>query len=241
MKVRRTAATAPGRRPGLKLVAATCCICLLGALGNVMLPPTTAEAATASWTITPSPSLNSTGGQLMDVTCLNSTLCFGVGYSGITPLIVSWDGTTWSFVQNTSPSATAYGNLYSISCADSVDCVAVGSWGDPSWATTSYIQSEPLIEVWNGIAWSIAPSPNPFPNGGSGGNTTAVLYGVSCVSSTSCTAVGQIQSRPGYKTLIESWNGTAWSIVPSPNPNASITSNLNGGRIQAVSATTAAS
>jgi hypothetical protein len=41
---------------------------------------------------------------------------------------------------------------------------------------------------------------------------------VSCVSATACTAVGEYANRAGsVRTLVESWNGTAWSVVPSPN------------------------
>jgi hypothetical protein len=44
---------------------------------------------------------------------------------------------------------------------------------------------------------------------------------VSCVSATACTAVGYYVANSGngpQNTFIESWNGTRWAIVPSPNP-----------------------
>jgi hypothetical protein len=66
------------------------------------------------------------------------------------------------------------------------------------------------------VTWSVAPSPNHKAVTANG------LNGVSCVSTTSCTAVGSydIRSPAGdqsQRTLIESWNGAALSIVPSPN------------------------
>ena len=61
--------------------------------------------------------------------------------------------------------------------------------------------------------WSIGPSANQ-------GTNTNFLYGVSCVSSSSCTAVGFSTSPNVDLTLIESWNGTGWTIVPSPSPGA---------------------
>jgi hypothetical protein len=40
---------------------------------------------------------------------------------------------------------------------------------------------------------------------------------VSCSSPSACTAAGYYFTAGGTQTLIESWNGSAWSIVPSPN------------------------
>jgi hypothetical protein len=74
---------------------------------------------------------------------------------------------------------------------------------------------ETLIESWNGATWSIVPSVNQPAASNS-------LFGVSCVSASACTGVGNYAKTPAgtAKTLIESWNGTKWSIVPSPNKPA---------------------
>jgi hypothetical protein len=56
------------------------------------------------------------------------------------------------------------------------------------------------------------------------------LHGVSCFSASSCAAVGQRSSTsqgPGG-TLAERWNGTKWSVVPSPNPAGSDGTFLDG-------------
>jgi len=47
------------------------------------------------------------------------------------------------------------------------------------------------------------------------------LLGVSCVSATDCLAVGdQTNLSSGRSlTLVESWNGSTWSTVPSPTAN----------------------
>ena len=76
-----------------------------------------------------------------------------------------------------------------------------------------------------GLTWSVVPSPNrkakPQAN---------QLFGVTCLSATSCTAVGYGDKKePGStfaeaKTLVERWNGTAWSKVASANPNSTFTS-----------------
>src|SRR4029077_12475331 len=62
------------------------------------------------------------------------------------------------------------------------------------------------------LTWSVVPS----PDGGAFGD---VLGGVSCVSAAACAAVGSYATKDGTaRTLVESWNGARWSVVPSPNP-----------------------
>ena len=51
------------------------------------------------------------------------------------------------------------------------------------------------------------------------GRATAILAGVSCTSATACTAVGNYRNSAGkLVTLAERWNGTSWTIQPTPNP-----------------------
>ena len=47
---------------------------------------------------------------------------------------------------------------------------------------------------------------------------------MSCTSTTSCFAVGDVEiydnnNSVTVHTLVERWNGTSWAIVPSANPN----------------------
>jgi hypothetical protein len=44
------------------------------------------------------------------------------------------------------------------------------------------------------------------------------LNGVSCVSATTCFAVGKFPNEMGTgRSLIEQWNGSTWSFVDAPN------------------------
>jgi hypothetical protein len=73
------------------------------------------------------------------------------------------------------------------------------------------------------LTWSVVPSPNP----GTGFNG---LSAVSCVSAAACMAVGGSQGSNGAaRTLAESWDGTRWSVVPTPNRG------LGGNALVAVS------
>ncbi len=69
-----------------------------------------------------------------------------------------------------------------------------------------------LIEHWNGVAWSVVSSPNA-------NNTGNVLTSVSANSPTDIWAVGT-QTAPGIevRTLALHFNGSTWSVVPTPNP-----------------------
>src|SRR5205085_12498998 len=70
-----------------------------------------------------------------------------------------------------------------------------------------------LAELWHGTAWSVVASPNV----GTGSN---YLYGVAVVSANDVWAVGYYINgsfNATDETLVEHWDGTSWSVVPSPN------------------------
>jgi hypothetical protein len=69
-----------------------------------------------------------------------------------------------------------------------------------------------LAERWNGTNWTVQSTPNPATA------ANARLYGVSCKSATSCTAVGYWANASGSEfTLAERWNGTNWVVQSTPN------------------------
>ena len=128
-----------------------------------------------------------------------------------TPIPASAQGLTWSVVPspNIKP-ATNNNELNGVSCVSASDCIAVGEQAGPTTAGTLV---SALIESWNGTAWSVVPSPQP-------GNRA--LYGVSCTSAASCTAVGVNFADPPNATLVEFWNGTRWSVTPDPSPGSEL-------------------
>lgn len=50
------------------------------------------------------------------------------------------------------------------------------------------------------------------------------LNGAASVSANDVWAVGQTTAATGFQTLAEHWDGTAWTVVPTPNPAANETS-----------------
>ena len=109
-----------------------------------------------------------------------------------------------SWTVATSPRVTL---LNGVSCASSTFCVAVGLTLVPDLEYT-----RPQIVTWNGTTWSLTPTPKKSVDSG--------LASVSCISASDCVAVGEYDGGAGgrgYRALSETWNGTSWSIVASPN------------------------
>jgi len=84
--------------------------------------------------------------------------------------------------------------LSSVSCPTVSDCEAVGE------VQCSGDDYTTLVERWNGSRWSVASMADP------GGQQKSRLFGVTCVSASSCLAVGTSQGA-----LVEVWNGRSWS------------------------------
>jgi hypothetical protein len=167
-----------------------------------------ASAQSAAWSVVPSPNAGVAGSRLEGVSCVSAAACIAVGSYGVKALIESWDGTSWTGVPSPNPgSGRNTDSLNDVSCTSATTCMAVGYSYSGEIAKT-------LTESWNGSRWTVLPSPNLASVGGN------ELSGVSCVSATACTAVGYSDITSPDRTLIESWNGTRWTVVHSPNPTA---------------------
>ncbi|MGA8744575.1 MAG: hypothetical protein WB507_01770, partial [Solirubrobacterales bacterium] len=114
-----------------------------------------------------------------------------------------------------NPTGSIEATLEGLSCSSSSACMAVGSYHESGG------KDKGLAERWNGSAWSSMTTPTPTES--EGGND---LYGVSCLSSSSCFAVGRRINKESTelhipteeRTLAETWNGTAWTVQSTPNP-----------------------
>jgi hypothetical protein len=162
-----------------------------------------------TWTIIPSPNVKGTTNDLLGgVSCTSSSWCVAVGESlatpfSFSPLVEYWNGKRWSVGGSADGDQIDYFNA--VSCTSTKMCVAVGE---------SAFQNSDLVESWNGTDWTDVTDPGGALEG-------SQLPDVSCATSTSCTAVGSfVNASDVQQTLIESRNGTAWMISPSPNRGA---------------------
>jgi hypothetical protein len=187
-----------------------------------------------AWTIQPTP--NRPGAQSSDlqaVSCPSASACTATGYyytstgAGLT-LAERWNGTAWTIQPTPNPRGARGSFLYGVSCPSASACTATGYY----FASTGAVVT--LAERWNGTAWTIQPTPNPR------GAEASELYGVSCPSASACTAVGYYNNSTSVVvTLAERWNGTAWTIQPTPNPRGAQGSSLDAVSCPSASACTA--
>jgi hypothetical protein len=78
-------------------------------------------------------------------------------------------------------------------------------------------QAPPVSYHWNGTGWSLIGTPSL------GASTPGVLLGVSSASPSDAWAVGfSIPGREDERTLLEHWNGTAWSVDTSVAINGEV-------------------
>lgn len=99
--------------------------------------------------------------------------------------------------------------LTGVSAASATDVWAVGTF-QPN--TSSVLNT--LAQHFDGTRWTAFPLPNV-------GGQENVLMGVSMPTTGKAWAVGYfVNGKFQQQTLIEHFDGTAWSVVPSPNPGA---------------------
>ena len=174
----------------------------------------------------PIPTANGSG--LTGVSCTSPTACTAVGYyytaNEMEQLlwVGRWNGTKWTSQAAPSPPTSAefrQERFQAVSCTSLTACVAVGFY------TNAPNSNVPLVEAWNGTTWAIQPADMSFSA------PFNALYGVSCRSATACIAVGTSYDAGAYEPLAERWNGTSWTIQPTPSPD--------GGDLVQVSCTSA--
>jgi hypothetical protein len=153
------------------------------------------------------------------VSCPTASACMAVGgYNSdgvVLVLTERWDGSGWSVLPSAAPSGATSSQLNAVSCADAMNCVAVGSYSDSNFLNW------PFAESWDGSSWAVVSVPTPT------GGSFAGLSGVSCTGASSCVAVGSFTNRRSRTVpLTEFWNGTAWSVHGSPHPAGATSSGL---------------
>jgi hypothetical protein len=170
-----------------------------------------------AWSQVPTPNVRFFDEKLLAVNASGANDAWAVGstnqtsFASTNPIAAHWDGSAWTIV----PTPATTGSSKSI-----LDGVVAFSPAN-TWAVGRSRNAHALIEHWDGSAWSIVPGPDPVVKPGSAFGS-ATLTGISALSPTDIWAVGSYSTVTGTVvdtfTLTEHYNGTAWTIVPSPNP-----------------------
>jgi hypothetical protein len=226
--VRSSAGGVGSELGGVACTSATACVAV-GDRTNLFYNPVAPLAEQwngTGWRVQPTPSPHGLAGSaLTAVACPSASSCMAVGFLSDrfgTPRRVfaeRWDGVRWSVVPVPGPSGAAGSFLGGVACTSISACVAVGSTLNSAGAPRGT-----LAERWDGAHWSIMPTPNPV------GASGAYLPSVSCPSPSLCLAVGSQADSTGTPTgtLVERWNGTSWTIVPTPRPAGAPGAELDG-------------
>jgi hypothetical protein len=231
-------------------------VVLLTGLGFLISPaaPAAAQPPAQGWTTTEAPLPFDSGNGTTDPqvytassTCPAANACVTVGwyYDDGSPqqswgLIEQQNGTSWTDLQAPQPSNAGSGTnqgfwfgssqcgfddpCHAVSCPTATFCVAVGGYSDTAGHT------EPVVDTLSNGTWtsSIGALPNDAAPDGGPGTPNASYYSVTCLSTTSCVAVGSyVNTSSVTNGLIATLSGSTWTAVAAPRPsNASNTLGL---------------
>jgi hypothetical protein len=129
-----------------------------------------------------------------------------------------WNGKTWTKARTPSPAGGGAFNAVAVTSVDNAWAVGQAGPGPGIPSATT-----PLIERWNGRTWTIQRYQAPA----SGGHFAAVAA-TSPHNAWAVGSTGPASEGTGQQTLIEHWNGTAWTRVPSPDQPGSAANFLTG-------------
>ncbi|HKP51561.1 MAG TPA: S-layer homology domain-containing protein [Chloroflexia bacterium] len=177
----------------------------------------------STWSVSPVPATPGTDSRLFAVSAVGPNDIWAVGYytavsgpstGNSVTLTLHWDGASWSIV--TTPNVGNVSNqLYGVHALSSNDAWAVGSVLNASL---------PLTLHWDGSTWAIVENPTT-PMGDYRPNN---LNAVDGVAANDIWAVGAYRSTDRSRTMIEHWDGSAWSMVTYPLPPDSVEDELYG-------------
>ena len=118
--------------------------------------PTTTPACGPAWRSSPSPAGTN---HLSDIKAVALDDVWTVGSSlpgSPAPLIEHWGGSAWSVVPSDPPPGADFSNLFALAPLAANDVWAIGSSG----FFFGSLASGTLTEHWDGVAWTVVPSPN---------------------------------------------------------------------------------
>ncbi len=167
-----------------------------------------------AWWTFPQSDPSKHGGQLSGVAALARDDVWAVGqyyaaphYSGTQAMVEHWNGSALRVTPvPTVPKALTF--LYGVSAIAANDVWAAGGSQTAAGLQRSYIVH------WDGTTWSQTASPN-VPN------MATNLDAIAGSDANDVWSVGGFRASTNapFRTLAEHWDGTGWSIVPTPNVN----------------------
>jgi hypothetical protein len=194
--------------------------------GDTIATPLIEHFTGTDWSVVSAPS-PAAGGELTAVTVISANNIWAVGHAGLGRggnLIEHFDGMSWSIVASpqltdsflTGVSGTSAGDVWAVGSVGRFDSIEILNFNGTSWSSVSGLPADSALEsvvaiapnnVWavgadiehfDGMSWSIVPSPN-------GGFT-----------SIAAASAGDIYAVGGG--AIDQFDGTSWTSVPVAVP-----------------------
>jgi hypothetical protein len=117
-----------------------------------------------------------------------------------------YDGKKWTVVP-TPNTGVNFNSFYGVAASQGQ------AWAVGDYLNSSY-QDRALVENWNGSPWSIDNIPQP-------GSVRDMAMAATAVSPSDVWVVGDQEGKNGkFETLAEHWDGSSWSVVPTPDPGS---------------------
>jgi hypothetical protein len=167
-----------------------------------------------TWTAvtTPTP-----GGIALAITAISPGNVWAVGEAGLPAAAAAahWNGTKWSSVPaDVNIPGASQTQLTGVSADGAGDVWASGYGVDPG-----HNFRVPYVLHWTGTKFVMTTVPNPSTKVGNVGGEGSLLNGIQVLSPTDAWIVGATFGLNGAtRTLTEQFNGTTWTIAPSPDP-----------------------
>lgn len=215
-----TAVATPASQGALGAVACEPSVSQCWAVGSTSSPARviTLHLVNGSWhEVAAAPTAALSYAQASGVACATPDDCLLVGFA--TPVhglgfavAERWDGGSWKRVA-VPGQLSAGGSLAGVTCRPGHSPSVCWAVGQTAASGSGLRPIRPLVERWNGSAFTLISS----PKGGVGDYPE--LEAIACGAATSCQAVGSRGSGEDEAlVLTEGWNGSAWSKETSPSP-----------------------
>jgi hypothetical protein len=164
----------------------------------------------------PAPASGKNDPDLTGVSCPSAKSCVAVGagstgrMGGLTSFAEFWNGRSWTAGKIAWPKGVSNSLLTGVSCTSAKSCLAVGNV-DINVNDGGH-SGRAAATMWNGRAWTATKVPAPAKG------KVNVFTEVTCPSSASCLAVGQLGpfGTDNGIGLAGFWNGKTWKLVTTP-------------------------
>jgi hypothetical protein len=178
------------------------------------VPEPAQAAASSSWAVSAVASPAFTNAILDGISCPSATWCLSVGsghrrgaHQPVRPLAEEKQGAVWRVV---SPRNWADAVFSAVDCAVPDECIAVGA----STGATNHT----LAASWDGRRWARMSTPNNSVGTGTYLHPAGDSFAsVSCVSASTCIAVGNTYIGGHQEPLAEELSGGSWQLLPDSN------------------------